>query len=152
MQNIRQTHSMRDIYIFIDSRNIIIYFTAAKELACLHAPPANRLTRAAATVKRAQTRCVALRLSASMRNLPSVYSVPVQFRPVWFRCFNLLVSAILTPVQNNLTRVTSRTPLHTHSRAHSLLYHERALPAVTRARECFDSTRDGDILFVLLNC
>lgn len=112
------------MYIFIKLYYYLFYRSAR---AGLHAPPAKRLARAAAAVKQAQTRRVAIRLPTSMCNLPSVYSVPVQFRPVWFRCFNLLVSAILTPVQNNRTPVTSRAPLHSLARSRSLLYHERAL-------------------------
>lgn len=79
-----------------------------------------RASRQTARTRRSRSAAVKRALPVKTRtqsrcfppDLPSLYRLLVQFCPVWFRCFKLLSSAILTPVQNNRTRLTSRAPLH----------------------------------------
>lgn len=104
--------------VWINSIIIDFYRSA---IAGLRAPPAKRPWRDA-RVKRAMTVKTRTQSRCLSPGLPSLYRLLVQFFPVWFRCFKLLSSAILTPVQNNRTRLTSRTPLHSCA----FLYHGRA--------------------------
>lgn len=135
-----------DVYLFLMLYELILLLLILPQRGRWPA----RASRQTARTRRSRSAAVKRALPVKTRtqsrcfppDLPSLYRLLVQFCPVWFRCFKLLSSAILTPVQNNRTRLTSRTPLH--SCAFVALSRPRA------ARSCIHVCMDTSIHYLII--